>query len=127
MSRSILAALSSGDIGGLAGLLAADAVFSSPVADYRGRERAAHLLGLIADVVEDVTPERAWIDGPESVTAFTATVSGKRLEGMLRESRDATGAIAQATLFLRPYGALKTAIGRMGVLLERHPAPGEAT
>jgi hypothetical protein len=104
-------------------LFAADAVFSSPVADYEGRERACHLLGLIAGVVKEVEPTAEWSEGGATVSAFVARVDGLRLEGMLCEERDASGALVHVTLFLRPFKTLRVAIGRMGELLEANPLP----
>lgn len=104
-------------------LLAADAVFSSPVADYHGRERASHLLGLIVDVIEHVEPTAEWGAAGDSVSAFIASVDGARLEGIVRERRDAAGKVTHVTLFLRPFAELRTAIARMRALLETNPLP----
>jgi hypothetical protein len=44
----------SGDVESLPDVLAERATFSSPVADYNGKRKAAHILGLIARVLDDV-------------------------------------------------------------------------
>ena len=117
----ILQAWRSGNTGALPGLLAKNATFSSPVADYAGRENASHVLGLIAQVLEDVRPGPEWNAGKGTVSAFTARFQGEEMQGMLREQRDASNALVHVTLFLRPYRTLRAAIARMGELLASSP------
>ena len=114
----------SGDIGALPGLLAENATFSSPVTDYAGRQDVSHMLGLIAQVIEDVRPGREWRDGNETASAFTAEFQGEEMQGMLREQHDSSNALAHVTLYLRPYRMLRPAIARMGELLALSPLPG---
>jgi hypothetical protein len=113
----------SGGTSDLPGLLADDATFSSPVTDYAGRQNVAHLLGLIAQVVEDVRPGQEWRDGNDTVSAFTARFQGEEMQGMLREQYDGSNALAHVTLYLRPYRTLRAAIARMGELLAGSPLP----
>lgn len=114
----------SGETEDLAGFLAEEVVFSSPVTDYQGRNRVAHLLRLIGRQLEDLRTSGKWSDGSsETVWAFSAQAGGGPLDGMMREERDASGALVHITLFLRPYGALKTAIARMSDLLREEPLP----
>jgi hypothetical protein len=125
MERSILlASWQSGDLERLPELLAEHATFSSPVTDYRGRREAAHILRLIADVLEDVENTGEWSSEDETVCAFAARVNGDHVEGMLREQRDERGRLVHVTLFLRPYRALRTAIQGMREQLATNPLPG---
>jgi hypothetical protein len=112
-----------GDSGSLSEVLAEDATFSSPVADYHGHGNAAHVLGLIAGVLEAVNQTGAWSDDREGVYAFTARVAGHDLQGILREERAETGKLTHVTLFLRPYAVLRMAINRMREALEQSPLP----
>lgn len=121
MDSSVLSAWRSGD--SLSDALADDVTFSSPVADYHGRPNASHILGLIAEVLEEVDQTAAWGDDRESVYAFTARVADHELQGIVREERAETGKLTHVTLFLRPYAVLRTAIGRMREALERSPLP----
>lgn len=121
---AIVAAWRSGDTGPLATLLAEDVTFSSPVADYHGRESATHMLGLIATVLGGVEQTGRWGDERDSLTAFTARAEGHELQGLLREERREQGGLVQVTLFLRPYRALRAAIARMRQLVESSPLPG---
>lgn len=62
-------------------MLAEDATFSSPVADYHGRDRAAHLLATIATVLDSVHQTRQWTDGPQGIFAFAARFADEELQG----------------------------------------------
>jgi hypothetical protein len=110
----------------LAGLLAEDVTFCSPVADYHGRENAAHLLGLIATVLEDVSPVRGWGGEREWLIAFTARVDDDELQGILREEHGPAGQLVRVTLFLRPYPVLRVAIAKMRQRLAESPLPRTA-
>jgi hypothetical protein len=122
-SSLILAVWRTGGTGALTDLLAEDVTFSSPVADYHGRGNAAHMLGLIATVLEDVAPVQGWGDGREWLSAFTARVDDGELQGMLREERGPAGKLVQVTLFLRPYPVLRVAIAKMRQRLADSPLP----
>jgi len=124
VESGVLLVWRSGAIGDLAGLLADDAEFSSPAADYAGRRDVSHMLGLIARVLQDVRAGPQWGDGNETVSAFTARFQGEEMQGMLREQRDSSGALAHVTLYLRPYPVLRAAMARIGQLLARSPLPG---
>src|ERR1017187_4831807 len=50
----------SGDVESLPDVLAEHATFSSPVADHNGQAKTAHMLGLIARVLEDVEKTAQW-------------------------------------------------------------------
>jgi hypothetical protein len=119
----IVSAWQSGETRHLADALAEDVTFSSPVTDYRGRANTAHMLGLIARALEQVETTAAWQLERDSVWALAARAHGHELEGLLRESRDATGRLVHVTLFLRPYRALRQAIETMGELLAQSPLP----
>ncbi|WP_157104224.1 hypothetical protein [Nocardia kruczakiae] len=110
----------------LPGLLAEEATFSSPVADYHGRARAAHLLATIASVLDSVRQTRQWTDGQQRMFAFTARFDGQELEGALREELSETGRLSHVTLFLRPYRVLRAAIAEMARRLEDSPPPQAA-
>jgi hypothetical protein len=61
MEASVLLPLwRSGDVESLPDILAEHATFSSPVADHNGQAKTAHMLGLIARVLEDVEKTAQW-------------------------------------------------------------------
>lgn len=107
----------------LTAVLAEDVRFHSPAADYEGREDVAHLVTAISTVLENVHATRQFSQGPATTTFFTATVDGHPLDGVLDERFAPDGRIAEATLFLRPYGVLLVAIGRMRSALAQDPLP----
>src|SRR5258707_1834448 len=117
----------SGDIDSLPGVLAEHVTFSSPVADYHGRAHAAHVLGLIARVLEVAEQTGEWDAERETVCAFAARMHGEHLQGMLRERHDEAGRLVHVTLFLRPYRTLGRAIERMRELLAESPLPNSST
>ena len=106
---TLLEAIANRDRGALAGLLAEDVVFHSPVQTYRGRDQAIHLLVLIGGVLDatDVTRE---VDG---VTFFAAYVGEHPVDGVLVERTDQYGHIKEITVMLRPLAALQAAVARM--------------
>jgi hypothetical protein len=120
---AILSVWRTGEVGALTDLLAEDATFSSPVADYRGRENAAHMLGLIGTVIDGVDLVRRWGDEREAVSAFTARIDNGELQGILREERDPAGKLVHVTLFLRPYRVVRAAIATMQQRLADSPLP----
>jgi hypothetical protein len=122
---AVLSAWRWGDSGSFSDLLAEDATFSSPVADYHGRN-ASHILGLIAGVLDAVNQTGAWGDDRESVYAFTARVADHEVQGILCEERAETGKLTHVTLFLRPYAVLRMSINRMREALEQSPLPARS-
>ncbi|WP_227981248.1 hypothetical protein [Nocardia spumae] len=111
------------DISQLATVLTENATFSSPVADYRGRANAAHVLGLIATVLDSVEESARWRDERDAVFAFTARAAGSELHGMIREEHEAGGGLGHVTLYLRPYRALREAMAMMAERLRDSPLP----
>jgi hypothetical protein len=93
-------------------LLADDATFHSPVADYAGRERYAPVLAALTQVVGEASATTV-VDGPhETVAFFTGTIEGRRGEGVLRVVGD-----TDVTLMVRPLSTLLAGVERMKALL----------
>lgn len=107
----------------LAGLLADDVTFSSPVADYRGKPDVLHLLGLIGQVLDERLATDVAFDGASRLTSIEASVRGERVEGIIRELHDERARVTHATLFLRPLRPLRAAVGAMAELLAQSPLP----
>jgi hypothetical protein len=107
----------------LAAAVADTVVFSSPVTDYRGRDAALHILGLIGEVIENPTLIEQQADATTTFNRFVASLGGDELHGVLHEERDSTGRLVHITLFLRPLAVLRTAITAMRARLERSPLP----
>ena len=123
MASPLVTLLQAPDRDALGALLADEARFHSPVADYDGRADVAHLLALIASVVGDIRPTRALADGAATTTFFDAAVDGRALQGVLDERYDERGRLVEATLMPRPFATLRIAIAAMAAALEEEPLP----
>ena len=119
MASTLVSLLRDRDEAGLAALLAEDVRFHSPVADYAGRADVAHLFALISGVLRDLSPVREVTSGPHVTTFFE---SGP-LQGVLDQRYDEADRLAEATLMLRPFSALRQAIAEMGTALQSAPLP----
>ena len=103
--------------------LSEDAVFHSPVRDYRGRADVAHILMTIGRAVGEVEAQYELAADREVITILSAAYGDHRMSGVLHETYDALGRVEDATLFLRPLSALLEAITAMRAALERSPLP----
>lgn len=103
--------------------LSEDAVFHSPVRDYRGRADVAHILMTIGRAVGEVESQYELAAERELVTIVSAAYGDHRMSGVLHETYDALGRVRDATLLLRPLSTLLEAITAMRVALEQSPLP----
>ncbi|MEU6672990.1 nuclear transport factor 2 family protein [Streptomyces sp. NPDC046925] len=111
--------------------LAPDVVFHSPVADYSGRDDVSHLFAKIGQCLTGLEPLREFTDpgeeatGRHSVTTFAAKVGdeSESVYGALVQQVDEQGQLTEATLLLRPLGALKAAVSLMRDALSVDPLP----
>ena len=119
MPTPLIRALQNRDRDALASLLAADVTFNSPVRTYRGRDEVVPLLGVIAGILDELTPSREIGQGDAVVTVFSGRVAGEPVEfdGVLIEMAADSGAVGELTLMLRPLTALRAAIGKMAQAL----------
>ena len=103
--------------------LASAVRFRSPFADYHGRDDVAHLVQLIRDVLGDVRVGRRLQGGADTMSVFEAQVADTTVQGVLVETRDDEGAVADAMLTIRPYAGLRTAMAAMLEQLDADPLP----
>lgn len=104
-------------------LVAEDACFHSPVADYVGHADVVHILGVIASVMDGVTVLRVVHDHGVTIAFVSTSVGAQTMEGVIVERLGFGGRIVEATLLLRPFGVLRKAISRMTELLAEDPLP----
>ena len=105
------------DLDGIAATLAPDVVFHTPVKyrPFEGREMVMVLFGVLLEIFEDFryTDELA---GPDTLAlVFAARVGDREVEGLDLLRFDATGAIVDFTVMVRPLSAaqaLAEAVGR---------------
>jgi hypothetical protein len=107
----LIDAFTRGDARATREALAPDAVFHSPVADYRGPDQIAPVLDALTRVVRVTADVAVHRDDGETVWFFTAEVEGERADGVLR----VRGAPAtDVTLMIRPLDALLAGVKAMG-------------
>jgi hypothetical protein len=100
------------DHGSMVALMSPDVRFYSPVAfrPFVGRDAVAELFGNLLQVFEDF----AYVDELEGdgshALVFTATVGGKRLQGLDHLRFDDRGLVSEFTVMIRPLSGL-VAIG----------------
>jgi hypothetical protein len=114
--HALIDAFARGDARAAREALAPDAVFHSPVADYRGRDQIAPVLDALTRVVRVTATVAVHRDDAETVWFFTAEVEGERADGVLRV-RGAPA--ADVTLMIRPLDAVLAGVKAMGRLLGR--------
>jgi hypothetical protein len=108
---------------GGAELFTEDVRFSSPFADYAGRETVAHLFALIPGVFDALELRRELHGERERATVLHARIADQPADGILDERYAADGRIEQVTIMLRPYGAVRAAMGLMRDALAGGSAP----
>ena len=119
----LLDALRARDADALGKLTAEEVRFHSPVTDYEGRAQVVHLLRTIGDVLDSVEAEETFDAPAVTVTLAKARVGNREADALIREEVDASGAIVDLTLMLRPLDVLMDAVERMGQALAADPLP----
>jgi len=107
-SASFRAAVEGQDLDAVRELLAADIVFHSPVTfhPFVGRDTVARLLSLVAQTFEQFRYTDEIVGDHAHALIFTASVSGRELEGVDLLRFDEHGLIADFTVMLRPISGL---------------------
>jgi limonene-1,2-epoxide hydrolase len=104
--RAFRAAVEAQDLDAAVALLADDVVFHSPVVfkPYRGRDAVAVILRAVVEVFEDFeyVREVGAPDAGDQALVFRARIGDRQLEGIDLLRLDATGAIAEFTVLIRP-------------------------
>jgi ketosteroid isomerase-like protein len=106
-----------GDAEAMIELLADDATFHSPVADYHGRERAAEVLRALVQVLRDARASVQFGAGDTTAAFFAATLDGRPGEGALLVVASPDGSVSELTLMVRPLRSLLAGVERMKALL----------
>ncbi|MFC9916172.1 nuclear transport factor 2 family protein [Streptomyces sp. NPDC059862] len=115
-------AVESKDVDAVEALLADDVVFTSPVVfkPYTGKAITAAILRAVSEVFEDFTYVREFThpDGRDHALAFTATVSGKQIQGCDFLHVDEDGRIDDLMVMVRPLSAANALAAAMGARFE---------
>jgi limonene-1,2-epoxide hydrolase len=96
------------DIDAAVALLAPDVVFRSPVVfkPYQGREAVGVILRAVVQVLEDFRYTRTFGTDVDQVLVFSARVGEREIEGSDFLHLDASGAICELTVMVRPLSGV---------------------
>jgi hypothetical protein len=109
-ARRLIDAFLTGDAPSAAALLAPDATFHSPIRDYAGAERIGSVWRAVAGVVVDARPTSVHERNGETIVFFTGVIKDQPVDGVLRTLTDDENRVADITLMVRPWAALKAGI-----------------
>jgi hypothetical protein len=109
-ARRLTDALLAGDAQSAAALLAADATFHSPIRDYVGADRIGSVWLAVAGVVRNAQVTSLHERQGEAVAFFAGTIEDQPVDGVLRALADEEDRIADVTLLVRPWPALKAGL-----------------
>ena len=110
----VVRAFLAGDDAAVLRRLADDAVLHSPARDYADRAAIAAVLDALAGVLDAPAATAVLADGDETVAFFTATVLGRRGDGVLRVTAPGDGPATELTLMVRPFAVLRAGMDEMG-------------
>ncbi|TDD66400.1 nuclear transport factor 2 family protein [Actinomadura darangshiensis] len=116
-------AVEAGDTSAIEGLLADDAVFTSPVVfkPYQGKAITAAIVRGAARVFEDVRYVREIVsaDGRDHALIFRAEINGRQVQGCDFLHLDEDGLIDDLTVMVRPLTAANALAEAMGAQFDR--------
>jgi len=109
-ARRLINAFLAGDAPSATALLAPDATFHSPIRDYAGAERIDSVWRAVAGVVTDARPTSVHERDGETIAFFAGAIKDQPVDGVLRTLTDNQNRVADITLVIRPWAALKNGI-----------------
>lgn len=112
--------VASRDATALPGMIAQDAVFSSPAvhAPQEGRDLVvAYLSAALVVLGPELTYHDTWQRENDAVLRFTTVIDGKQIEGIDLITWDDEGTIVSFTVMVRPIRGLEAVIGAMAAQL----------
>ena len=112
--EQVVRAFLAGDAAAVLDRLGDGAVLHSPARDYEDREAIAKVLHGLAGVLEAPFATALLAGGDETAVFFTATVLGRRGDGVLRVSAPGGGPATELTLMVRPFAVLRAGMEEMG-------------
>jgi SnoaL-like domain len=121
--HELIDAFSRGEASAVRLALAPDAVFHSPVADYRGHDQIAPVLEALLRVLRVTANVAVHGDDTETVCFFRADVGGQQADGVLRVVAVPGGRVGDVTLMIRPLDALLEGLKGMERALRPNARP----
>jgi hypothetical protein len=113
------AMMAKSDFGDLPSIIAADAVFHSPVGlkPYPGRELVCLMLRTAAGIFEDFKYHRKFLDGENAALEFSAHIGDVELKAAHLIRFNAAGEFAEIEKLVRPVEGAKALGNAMGSLI----------
>jgi len=114
-ARRLINAFLAGDASSAAAMLAPAATFHSPIRDYRGAPQIDAVWRAVAGVVEDVRATSVHERDGETIAFFAGVIKDNPVDGVLRALTDENDRVADVTLMVRPWVALKAGLADITV------------
>jgi len=114
-ARRLIDTFLAGDASAAAGLLSPDACFHSPVRDYFGADQIESVWHAVSGVVHNPQAESIYEHDDETLAFFSGTIKAQPIAGVVRTLSDESGRVADITLMIRPWAALKAGIADIGL------------
>src|SRR5476649_388772 len=110
------------DFSGLPSIIAADAVFRSPVGlkPYPGRELVCLMLSTAAGIFEDFRYHREFLDGDNAALEFSAHIGDVKLKAVHLIRFNAAGEFAEIEKMVRPAEGVKALGNAMSLKIGPH-------
>jgi hypothetical protein len=102
-------AMVAGDLDAVVASMSPDILLNSPITlrhQFRGRDELREVYAAVLAEVTEIEYDREIVDGSTCVLIGTGTVRGQHIEETVLIGLDATGAIAEITLYVRPMPGL---------------------
>jgi hypothetical protein len=96
-------------------LLASDARFHSPIRDYSGADQIGLVWRAVSGVVQNAQPTSVHERDDETIAFFAGTIKDQPVDGVLRTITDENDRVADVTLMVRPWAALRAGIADITV------------
>lgn len=109
-ARRVIDAFLAGEAPSAAALLAPDACFHSPIRDYVGADQIEPVWRAVAGVIQNAQPTSVHESDHETIAFFAGVVKDQAVDGVLRTLTDENDRVADITLMVRPWAALKAGI-----------------
>ena len=109
-ARRLIDAFLAGDAPSATALLAAAAIFHSPIRDYAGVDQIDVVWRAVASVVDNARPTSVHERDGETIAFFAGTIRDQPVDGVLRTLTNDDDRVADITVMLRPWAALKAGI-----------------
>ena len=109
-ARRLIDAFLAGDAPSATALLVPAAIFHSPIRDYAGADQIDVVWRAVASVVDNARPTSVHERDGETIAFFAGTIRDQPVDGVLRTLTDDDDRVADITLMVRPWAALKAGI-----------------